>query len=176
MRIERGFTAVHAETLRTQTFDDFSPSPIVHDFQVLLDRIGSEGVKAAGQYNLLPLDAIPVLDEQLARPLRLQMKRPQLRSHPYLQGLHLLLRASGITCVQGSGAKTRLVVELVQRLEQAGTRFHGLCGGIECGGHLLQLRFSEWAALHAQPQSELQVFHRPHDLRVVSGEVRGPRP
>ncbi|MCY2994709.1 MAG: hypothetical protein NTY19_43635 [Planctomycetota bacterium] len=111
MRIERGFTAVHAETLRTQTFDDFSPGPILHDFQVMLGHIGTDGVKAAGQYNLLPLDAIPVLDERLARPLRLQMKRPQLRSHPYLQGLHLLLRASGITCVQGSGAKTRLVLE-----------------------------------------------------------------
>ena len=39
------------------------------------------------------------------------MERPLLRSHPYLQGLNLLLRASGLTRVEGAGAKARLVVD-----------------------------------------------------------------
>ena len=38
------------------------------------------------------------------------MKRPQLKSHPYLRGLHLLLRASGLGRVEGAGAGARLVV------------------------------------------------------------------
>ena len=39
------------------------------------------------------------------------MKRPQLRSHPYLQGLHLLFRASGLGRVEGAGGKARLVLD-----------------------------------------------------------------
>ena len=67
--------------------------------------------RAAGKYDLLPIDAIAALDQRLSRPLGLKLKRPQLRSHPYLQGLHLLLRASGLSRVEGSGSKTRLVVD-----------------------------------------------------------------
>jgi Plasmid pRiA4b ORF-3-like protein len=39
------------------------------------------------------------------------MKRPQIRSHPYLQGLNLLLRASGLGRVEGAGDKARLVLD-----------------------------------------------------------------
>jgi hypothetical protein len=77
---------------------------------MLLDFVGREGVEASGKYNLLPLKFISELDGRLSRPLNLALKRPQLRSHPYLQGLHLLLRASGLTIVEGVGAKARLVV------------------------------------------------------------------
>src|SRR5262249_38700607 len=93
-------------------FDATHPGTILHDFEQVLHYVGEEGgVKAGGKYNLLPLEAIPVLDARLARPVRLDMQRPQLRSHPYLQGLHLLFRASGLGAVQGQGAKARLVVE-----------------------------------------------------------------
>ena len=51
------------------------------------------------------------LDGRLSRPLHLELKRPQLRSHPYLQGLNLLLRASGLSRVEGAGAKARLVLD-----------------------------------------------------------------
>jgi hypothetical protein len=95
--------------LRNQVFDDTQPGPILHDFQLVLDHVGEKGVKAGGKYNLLPIEAIPVLDPKLSRPLNLDLKRPQLRSHPYLQGLHLLLRASGLVQAEGKGDKARLV-------------------------------------------------------------------
>ncbi|HEU5115461.1 MAG TPA: hypothetical protein VFT74_02175, partial [Isosphaeraceae bacterium] len=44
-------------------------------------------------------------------PLNLDLKRPQLRSHPYLQGLYLLLRTSGLARVEGTGSKARLVLD-----------------------------------------------------------------
>jgi hypothetical protein len=84
---------------------------VLHDFQIVLDYVGLQGVKAAGKYNLLPLEAIGELDQRFSRPLRLELKRPQLRSHPYLQGLHLLLRASGLGRTEGTGAKARLTVD-----------------------------------------------------------------
>lgn len=82
------------QLLHEQVIDSDRPGPVLRDFRMLLDFAGTQGVKAAGKYNLLPIDAIDELDQRLSRPLRLKLKRPQLRSHPYLQALHLLLRAS----------------------------------------------------------------------------------
>jgi hypothetical protein len=97
--------------LRAQHFDSMHPGSLLHDFALVLDYVGEKGVKAGGKYNLLPISAIHPLDAQLARPLRLSTKRPQLRSHPYLQGLHLLLRASELGRVEGKGDKARLVID-----------------------------------------------------------------
>src|SRR5437667_12634858 len=105
----------HVQILGDQVIDFDRPGPVLRDFRVLLDFIGANGVKAAGKYNLLPIELIPELDERLSRPLRLQLKRPQLRSHPYLQGLHLLLRASGLGRIDGTGSKARLAVDAAVR-------------------------------------------------------------
>jgi hypothetical protein len=96
------------ELLRAQVIDAAHPGPILRDFQTLLDFVGPQGVKAPGKYNLLPLGAIGELNERLSRPLRLDLKRPQLRSHPYLQGLHLLLRATGLGRAEQTGPRARL--------------------------------------------------------------------
>lgn len=104
-------------TLRDQIIDDLRPGPILHDFGLVLDEIGLEGVKADGKYNLLPIDVIPRLDERLSRPLRLQLDRPLLKSHPYLQALHMLARATGLTRVDASKRPARLVV-VPEMLEQ----------------------------------------------------------
>src|SRR5438093_97815 len=102
-------TKAQEQILRDQGIDTELPGPVLHDFQVVLDFVGTQGVKAAGKYNLLPLNAISTLNPRLRRPILLgDMKRPQLRSHPYLQGLHLLLRTSGLSRVEGVGAKARL--------------------------------------------------------------------
>jgi hypothetical protein len=114
MQVPR-LTDEQAQLLRETVIEAERPGPVLHDFQMLLDFVGQEGCKAAGKYNLLPIDAIDELDQRLSRPLRLSLQRPQLRSHPYLQGLHLLLRSSGLTRVVGSGARTRLVVDAVLR-------------------------------------------------------------
>src|SRR5579859_4420240 len=107
---EAQLTPEQESILRSQVFDATHPGTLLHDFALVLDYIGEKGVKASGKYNLLPLTAIHVLDAQLARPLNLPLQRPQLRSHPYLQGLHLLLRASELGRVEGQGAKARLVI------------------------------------------------------------------
>jgi hypothetical protein len=104
-------TPEHESILRTQVFDATHPGTLLHDFALVLEYVGEKGVKAAGKYNLLPITAVHPLDAQLARPLRLHLKRPQLRSHPYLQGLHLLLRASELGRVEGKGDKARLVID-----------------------------------------------------------------
>jgi hypothetical protein len=104
-------TKAQEQALRTQVIDADHPGSVLRDFRTLLDYVGSQEVPAGGKYNLLPIQAIGVLDARLTRPLRLELKRPQLRSHPYLQGLHLLLRASGLGRVEGVGAKAHLVLD-----------------------------------------------------------------
>jgi hypothetical protein len=104
-------TKAQEEVLRSQVFDAAHPGAVLHDFALVLDYVAEKGVKAGGKYNLLPIDAIPVLDPRLAHPLRLQLERPQLRSHPYLQGLHLLLRSTSLARVEGKGDKARLVID-----------------------------------------------------------------
>jgi hypothetical protein len=108
-------TSEQEALLRAQVIDRDHPGSVVWDFEAVLDYVGTQGVKAGGKYNLLPIDAIKPLDAKLSRPLHLDLERPQLRSHPYLQGLHLLLRATGLAQVEGAGSKARLVVDAPSR-------------------------------------------------------------
>jgi hypothetical protein len=110
-------TKAQEQTLRDQVITADQPGPVLRDFRVLLEFLGPEGVEAGGKYNLLPLKFIGELDRRLSRPLHLELKRPQLRSHPYLQGLNLLLRASGLSRVEGSGARARLVPDPAMRMQ-----------------------------------------------------------
>jgi hypothetical protein len=104
-------TEAHERCLRDQVITSEQPGSVLRDFGMLLEFVGTEGVEAAGKHNLIAIKHIPELDERLTRRLRLNMKRPQIRSHPYLQGLNLLLRASGLSRVARSGAKARLVLD-----------------------------------------------------------------
>jgi len=108
---EYKLTEGQEQCLRDQVITDEQPGPVLRDFRVLLDFLGPKGVEAGGKYNVLPLKFIGELDRCLRRPLHLELKRPLLRSHPYLQGLNLLLRASGLSRVEAAGAKARLVLD-----------------------------------------------------------------
>ena len=111
MMTTKGLTAVQAKCLRDQVITVEQPGTVLRDFQMLLDFLGSGGVEASGKYNLLPIKFIAELDRRLSRPLHLELQRPQLKSHPYLMGLHLLLRASGLSRVEEAGAKSRLALD-----------------------------------------------------------------
>ncbi len=108
---KNGLTSAQEQRLREQEFSLVQPGTILRDFEMLLEYVGPEGVEAAGKYNMLPIKSIGELDQRLSRPLRLDLKRPLIRSHPYIQGLNLLLRASGLTRVDTTGKKAHLVVD-----------------------------------------------------------------
>jgi Plasmid pRiA4b ORF-3-like protein len=106
-----GLTKVHEECLRHQTITDDQPGSVLRDFRMLVDFLRPEGVEAGGKYNLIPGRLIGELDRRLTRPLKLELKRPQIKSHPYIQGLNLLLRATGLSRVEQTGANARLVLD-----------------------------------------------------------------
>jgi Plasmid pRiA4b ORF-3-like protein len=108
---EYKLTDLHEQCLRDQVFSADKPGSVLGDFQRLLDFLGTDRVESSGKYNLLPIKLIGELDGLLYHPLDLDLKRPQIRSHPYLHGLNLLLRASGLVRVDGAGSKAWLVVD-----------------------------------------------------------------
>ncbi|MGO9599257.1 MAG: IS1096 element passenger TnpR family protein [Isosphaeraceae bacterium] len=110
-------TTAQENVLRDQVISADQPGPVLHDFQVLLDALGPDGFEAGGKYNLIPIKLIGELDRRLSRPLNLELKRPQIRSHPYMQGLNLLLRATGLSRVEGTGAKARLVLDPAMKMQ-----------------------------------------------------------
>jgi hypothetical protein len=111
MLTDHTMTSAQEQFLRKQSVTADGPGTVLRDFQMLLDFLRPDGVEAAGKDNLLPIKFIGELDERLVRPLHLKLKRPQIRSHPSLQGLNLLLRATGLSRVEGAGSKAPLILD-----------------------------------------------------------------
>lgn len=95
--------------LHGQTITDDKPGSILHDFQVLLDAVGSEGIAVSGKRHQLPLKLLPDLNQSLNHPIDIDLKRPQQKSYSPLHGLYLLLRATGIVRVVPKSRKHLLV-------------------------------------------------------------------
>ena len=90
----------HQAILRQQTIDEDSPGTILKDFASLLDFIGGEGIAVSGKHDLLPMKRLPELNAQFTHPIELDLKRPQQKSYPNINGLYLLLRATGLGVVK----------------------------------------------------------------------------
>jgi hypothetical protein len=88
--------------LASQTIDETGPGSILSDFEMLLGFVEG-GLPSSGKYHLLPMARLAELDQQMTRPLRPRLKRPQQRSFPHLNGLYLLLRATQLGVPVGHG-------------------------------------------------------------------------
>ena len=104
----KGLSEQQAQVLAVQSIDSMKPGAIVHDFQVLLDFIGAGDVVVAGKLNLLPINILHDLNARMHAPLAVRLQRPQLKSFPNLQQLYLLLRATGLGVVRGTGKNAKL--------------------------------------------------------------------
>lgn len=105
------FTPTMQATLRSQVIDLDRPGTLLHDFQTVLDFLGPEGAPIKNKMYFFEADAMFTIDARLSRPLRLPLKRPQLRSHPYIEGLYLLLCSTGLGRIQTTDAVSRLVIQ-----------------------------------------------------------------
>jgi hypothetical protein len=68
-------------------------------------------LRCSKTYQLLPIKVLPAIKARLAQPIDSGLKRPQLKSYPHVQGLYLLLRASGLGCIRGTPSKPVLVID-----------------------------------------------------------------
>jgi len=98
-------------SLREQEVGEDGPGTILRDFDTLLMFIGEDGLKTTGKYHFLPQAKLNELNERMSRPVRHRLKRPQQRSFPHLNGLYLLLRASGLGIGTGTPPGGRLALD-----------------------------------------------------------------
>lgn len=104
------FTPQHAELLQNSPVDMQGPGTILRDFEMFL-AFFSAGRTPLTKGRQLSLKTLPDLNAQLSRPLALGLTRPQQKAFPHLEGLYLLLRASGLTRVEVQGKSPVLVVD-----------------------------------------------------------------
>jgi hypothetical protein len=101
--------------LQQQQITETEPGKILQDFQTILEFVG-DGIPVSGVNHLFPLKALPDLNDRLSTPIPLDLKRPQMKSFPTIQGLYLLLRATGLGQITSKGKKSLMVLnpELLQ--------------------------------------------------------------
>lgn len=96
--------------LNAVTVSEIEPGNILRDFQSLLDFIGDDGIAVSGKKQQFPLKLLAELNQRLSNPIDIDLKRPQQKSYPPLQGLYLLLRATGMVKVVAKGKQQYLVL------------------------------------------------------------------
>ena len=99
------------KALRKQEIDEDQPGTILRDFVTLLDFVGEQGLKTASKHYSLPQSRLDELNERMCRPVVHRLRRAQQRSFPHLNGLYLLLRASGLGIGVGTGTSGRLTID-----------------------------------------------------------------
>jgi hypothetical protein len=105
-------TAQDKRLLTETTIDASGPGTILPDFHVLLDYV-IVNRSAVTKNHQLPMKALVSLNEQMTRPLQHGLTRPQQKSFPHINGLYLILRASGLTYVDTAGKTPKLMVDNV---------------------------------------------------------------
>lgn len=97
--------------LRNQVIDDKGPGSILRDFEALLNFIGQEGIKVSGKHNFITLKLLPQINAQMTHPVEIDLKRPIQKSYPHINGLYLLVRASGLAVITGSGTNQKMIID-----------------------------------------------------------------
>ena len=82
--------------LRQTTITEQDPGPVLENFQVMLHFVQESKAQLTNTYRLR-LNTLTPLNERLPRSLQHGLTRPQQKSFPHINGLFLLLRASGLT-------------------------------------------------------------------------------
>ncbi len=105
--------------LAQQTITETEPGTILKDFQALLNLIGA-GIPVSGTNYLIPAKLLSEFNQQLSDPVQIDLKRPVQKSYPPINGLYLLLRASGLGQITTKGKKPYLVInpEVIQLWNQ----------------------------------------------------------
>lgn len=100
----------HKKLLQNLKIDDTHPDTLLHDFQAMLE-VFREKEQTLTKGSQIPLKLLKVINQRLKNPIELGLKRPQQKSFPRIEGLYLILRASGLTRVDETGKKPKLLVD-----------------------------------------------------------------
>ncbi|MDM8565601.1 plasmid pRiA4b ORF-3 family protein [Candidatus Halobeggiatoa sp. HSG11] len=99
-----------AQIFKKQEISDNAPGSILKDFSTMLDFIGEKGIETAGKYDLFSMKILTEINSQLTHPVNLNLKRPQQKSFPHVNGIYLILRSTGIMFPKKIGKKRVLIL------------------------------------------------------------------
>jgi hypothetical protein len=106
--------------LQETTIELENPGAILADWQTMLDLISKDGIEVSKKQGYFSARILAEINQLLTHPILIDLKRPIQKSYPYIHGLYLLLRFSGITRIVHQGSKTKLVSspEILQQWQQ----------------------------------------------------------
>ncbi|MEM9951001.1 MAG: hypothetical protein AAF846_05340 [Chloroflexota bacterium] len=100
----------HKKFLNDLIIDDTNPSTLLHDFQSMLEVLQQGDHKLTANQQL-KLDSVRQINESLKKPLDVRLQRQTQKSYPTIEGLYLLLRASGLSYIETKGKTHRLKID-----------------------------------------------------------------
>ena len=109
-KITADLTSNEIQYLKDQRFNDNEPGALLKDFSSLLDFIGTTGISVSKKNHLFSIKLLPSLNQLMTYPLESKLKRPQQKSFPHLNGLYLLLRASGLSYIVIEKKEVKLMI------------------------------------------------------------------
>ena len=98
------------QLLRNTTIGYDKPGTLLHDLEAFLAFLMEHDVPAT-KSDQLSRRVLPEINARLAHPVQLDLQRPQQKSFPHVNGLYLLLRASGLVGIGRSAKKPLIVVD-----------------------------------------------------------------
>lgn len=101
----------HQQILHEQTIDEGGPGTVLRDSESLMSFIETRTIKVSGEHHLLPLKLLGEINARLSKPIAMGLTRPQQKSYPAINGLYLLLRATGLAPVEGTGKERFLSLD-----------------------------------------------------------------
>jgi len=103
-------TPTQISILEAQDFKSLAPGTILPDFEALLGLIGDHGIPVTPTH-LFAMKSLETINQTLTHPLELRLKRALQKSYPPINGLYLLLRASGIARIETQPKKPLLKLD-----------------------------------------------------------------
>jgi len=104
------FSYEHKRILKDTIITETGPGTILRDFDAIINYLKEKDLPVSGTHQF-PRSLLPEINTLLSRPIQLGLKRPDQKSYPHIDGLYLLLRASGLACIGGRGRKLFLLVD-----------------------------------------------------------------
>lgn len=104
------FTPVQRQLLAAQDFERRPPGTILRDFEALLSLIDDAGLPVTPAH-LFAMSSLETINRRLAQPLELRLKRAPQKSYPPINGLYLVLRATGLGQIETRGKHPHLQLD-----------------------------------------------------------------
>lgn len=86
----------HIKRLQAQDFEQQPPGTILQDFETLINSIDTKGMELTKKSCFFRVKFLVALNSKLSRPFKPNSSKSQQKFYPYINGLYLLLRTSGL--------------------------------------------------------------------------------